>query len=249
MSIRDDFAPYFDGNGLMSSSPVTPGSLSASDNGVMFLAEFEIMLQKSGLSTDQDKVYFFEHITNCMNQGLLCRRPISQSQSPDSVDDYYGVLNGCMQLGITSIPMQFLWSVFKYKGSLNSVSPGKWSWENFLIRQPQLLACMVAAAFPSWSNPLHFCIRLVAMPFFFIAAVSLAVSCIGNPSGDDPRRLSWHVWQATKGVSLMCWLAGLLWRNRLKGNFGAAEMQAVAATYYYPQGLGNNPFSKYWVTD
>jgi hypothetical protein len=249
-NIRSDFAPYFDGNGLMASSPVTTGTLSASDNGGMFLSEFEIILQKLGQSTDQDKVYFFEHITNCMNQGLLCRRPLGQNQSQESVDDYYGVLNGCKQLGITSIPMQFLWSVLKYKGALNNVSPGMWSWDSFLIRQPQILACMVAASFPSWKNPLDILARIACAPFFLIAAIATAVSCIGtDPSDSDSRRLAWHVWQCTKPVSLMCWLAGLLWLNRLKGAYGAPEMQAVAGIYYYPQGLGNNPFSKYWITD
>lgn len=248
MALRDDFQVYFDGNGLLSSSPVSPDTVSASDNGPMFLSEYEVILQKSGLSTDQDKTYFTDTISNCLNQGLLCRRPPNQNQRQEGPDDYYAVLNACKQLGITSIPRQFLWDVFKYKGALNNVSPGTWSWSSFLIRQPQLLACMVAAAFPSYRNPLHICSRLIAAPLFLIAAVSLAISCIGDDTGStDPRRLSWHVWQCTKGVSLMCWFAGLIWKRRLYKDYGSTGMQSVASIYYYPQ--GNNPYQKYWVTE
>lgn len=248
MALRDDFKSYFDGNGLLSSSPVTLGTISASDNGPMFLAEYEVMLQKSGLLTDQDRAYFTDRVSACLNQGLLCRRPVNQNQRQEGPDDYVAVLNACKQLEITSIPRQFLWSVFKYKGALNNVSPGTWSWSSFLIRQPQLLAAMIAASFPSYSNPLHFFSRFIAAPLFLIAAVSLAISCIGEDTGStDPRRLSWHLWQSTKGVSLMCWFAGLIWLRRLKKDYPGTEMNGVAAIYYYPQ--GNNPYQKYWITD
>ena len=241
-----------DSNYLVTPSPATPfPGHHGSDNGTLYTSEFYVMLQKLGQLTDRDRIDYANTIGSCISpNGMLNRAPIGQLAGQESVDNYYGVLNGCKQLDNTEIPRKFLWATIRYLGFLNNINPGTCTLQSFLIRQPQLLASMVAAAFPSYSNPFHFCIRLVAMPLFLIAAVSIAISCIGvDPSSTDPRRLSWHLWQTTKPVSFMCWLAGKLWLWRLNKDYGALEMKAVAGIYYYPQGLGNNPFSKYWVTD
>ena len=51
-----------------------------------------------------------------------------------------------------------------------------------------------------------------------------------------------------KKTSLMCWLASKIWMWRLKKDY-PNKMNDVAALYYYPQDLDQNPYSKYWVSE
>lgn len=249
MGIREDFAPYFDGNGLLAPNPVSPDTVSGSDNGPMYLSEYMVMLEKTGQLTERDKEYFEHTIESCMNQGTLCRRPVEQGNAQEQVDDYYGVLNACKQLGNTNIPRMFLKAIIKYLGFMDSINPGSHSnWASFMPRQPQLMAAMVTAAFPSWLNPLHILIRMLCFPLYVVAAVTIFISCIGEPMGStDPRRLSWHLTQTVIPVSLMCKFASLFWYHRLYSVYGKNGMQNVASIYYKPQ--GNNPYQKWWISE
>lgn len=244
MALRDEIVPYVDGNGLVAPGLMGPNPGRGSDNGPMYTSEYYVMLYMLFQMNAQDILDFESKIGQCVDSnGLLNRAPADSDQ--EGPDDYYGVLNGCKTLGNTDIPRKFLKAVVKYLGFLNNNQPGKKTLSSFLVRQPQLLACMVAAAFPSWKNPLHFICRLLAFPFFLVAAVSVAISCIGVQTGDtDSRRLSWHVQNTTKGVSLMCWLASKIWLRRLYKDYSNG-MQGVAAIYYHD----NHPFQRYWVTE
>jgi hypothetical protein len=216
-----------------------------SDNAPMFTSELYVMIKKMKQFADQDRVDFDRLIGACVTpEGMLARVPYPERIGQEGPDDYLGVLNGCKTIGNTEIPRKFLWALVSHFGFMNNDNPTMITWESFLARQPQLIGAMVAAAFPSWKNPLHFLARLVALPFFFVAAVSIAISCIGAPQSDtDARRLSWHLQNTTKGVSLMCWLASLLWMRRLYKDFPNG-MKDVAALYYQP----GHPFAKYWIT-
>ncbi|CAK9253121.1 unnamed protein product [Sphagnum jensenii] len=249
MALRDEILPYVDGNDLVAPNPVSPGTLKGSDNGPMFTSEYFIMLLKLGQLIPSDTNDFQNRIGQCVNAaGMLCRVPASQDDGQEEVDDYYGVLNGCKQMENTSIPRTLLWSLIKHFGVMNNENPGQFQWRALMIRQPQLVACMVAAAFPSWKNPLHILARALCHPLFFYAAICTLIAGMTAPTSDtDTRRLSWHVWQCTKGVSLLCWLAGKVWLNRLYKQYGPTGMKAVAAIYYQPHPV--NPFSKYWVTE
>lgn len=244
MALRDEIVIFLDKNGLVAPNRVGPNG--GSDNGPCFTSELYAMYKKSDQLTEQDKIDYAQKIGSCIDSnGLLNRVPIGQLDGQEGPDDYYAVLNGCKSMGNTSIPRKFLKSVVKYLGFLNNENPGKKTLSSFLVRQPQLLACMVAAAFPSFSNPLHFFIRLIAMPLFFIAAVSIAISCVNAPASDtDARRLAWHLWQCTKPVSLMCRLAGKLWLRRLYRTYPDG-MKGVAKLYYQ----NGHPFAKYWITE
>lgn len=248
MSIKGDFFGYFDLNGLCSPEPCPPGTIKASDNGTCYTSEYYIMLQKSGQLADQDKLEYAQKIGSCIDSnGLLNRVPVPQSDGQEGPDNYYGVLNGCKQLQNVYIPRKFLKAVFKYFGALNNVNPGTWTSQSFLIRQPQLLACMVASAFPSFKNPLHVIIRMLCLPLFLISSVIIAVSCMfQDTSNTDSRRLGWHLWQNLKGVSLSCWIAGRIWRRRLYKEY-TNDMRDVAGVYYKPSPV--NPYSKNWITD
>lgn len=246
MALRYEILPYVDGNNLVAPYTIGPGTLKGSDNGPMFTSELYVMLQKLGQLVPQDNTDFQTRIGQCINKNLLNRVPTGQDDGQEGPDDYYGVLNGCKQMRNTVIPRQLLTGAIKDKGSLDNEAPGKWQWVSFLIRQPQLLACMIAASFPSWKNPLHIAIRILCYPLWVITAIIIAISCWGtDPSSTDPRRLSWHVWQCCAPVSGLVWLASRLWLNRLKGAYGPTGMQAVAAIYYQK----GHPFAKYWITD
>ena len=251
MALRDDFGNYWDGNGLLAPNPGvwSPGQ-KGSDNSPMFTSEYYIMLKKNGQLVDQDKADYQQKIGQCVNaQGMLNRVPVGQNDGQEEVDDYYGTLNGCMQMQNTIIPRQYLASLIKNWGFMDNVNPGSHSnWASFMPRQLQMIACMVAASFPSWKNPLHILIRLLCFPLFFYAALSIVVAGWGSPTSDtDARRLSWHVWQCLKGQSLLCFLASKIWLSRLYKQYGPTGMKAVAAIYYQPQ--PTNPYSTWWITE
>ena len=245
MSIRQEIIPYTDANNLVSPC-LTHGILKGSDNGPMYTSEYYVILQKLNELTPADTANYKNKINTCINEeGMLCRVPIGQDDGQEQVDDYYGVLNGCKQLKITSIPRRFLKAIFKYKGSMNNESPGTFQWDAFMPRQLQLMAAMISAAFPSWWNPIHVLIRIFFWHLYLYTAIIIATSCIGtDPSSTDPRRLSWHLVQTVSSHSLLCRLASYIWYWRLYKDYGPLGMQAVAKLYYQD----NHPFQRYWVT-
>lgn len=245
--IWDAIVPkYIDGNRLVTPSAyVSGGNGQGSDNGPMYTSEFYFMLPNSTIY----KSGFLSRIEPCIDPlGNLRRVPYPtpplQSNRQTGPDDYLGVLNASKALGITSIPRTFLKAVIKNLGSLNNESPGKWSWRGFLVRQPQLVAAMVFAAFPNRWNPVHMFMRTLAFPFSAYSAAVIALSCRGKDKSDtDSRRLSWHLVQIMKDNSLLCWFASKLWYNRLYHDYGPIGMRAVAAIYYSP----GHPFAEYWI--
>jgi hypothetical protein len=228
--------------GPQSQPPVGRGS----DNGTMFTSEYFVMLKKLGLSTDADASDFSARISACVDSnGLLNRAPVGTDSDLEAPDDYYAVLNGCAEMGDTVIPKQFLKAIFRYFGCMNNTNPGKWTLASFLARQPQIIAAMVAAAYPSKVNPLHYLMRVLALPVFLFSAIVLALSCIGTDVGNtDARRLAWHLGNNVSKVSLMNWVAYQIFINRLLKTYPNG-MKDVAAIYYQPK--VTNPYAKYWV--
>lgn len=244
MSIRDDFKPYVDGNNLLAPNAVSPGMVRGSDNGPMYTSEYFIMLQKRDLTCAADIADYDNRISSCMSNGMLNRAPNDVDQ--EGPDDYYGVMNGCIELGNVKIPRTILWSLIKGFGFLNNNQPGKWTGSAFMARQPWLVATMVSASFPSLKNPLHWLARLVALPLYVLSAGCLLVSCIGtDPSNTDARRLAWHQGNCNSKVSLLCKLAYKVWLKRLYKTYPNG-MNDVAGIYYQPH--PDNPYSKWWVT-
>jgi len=244
MSIKDDFADYWDNNGLLTPSP----RQSSSDNGPLFTSDFYIILKKNGQLTEQDKLDYAQKIESCIGpEGLLNRVPVGHLASLEGPDDVYGVTDACIELGNTSIPRKLLWDCVKYFGSFNNINPGKWTSRSFLIRQPQLLCAIVNASFPSFLNPLHWLVRLSCAPLYWVAAISIAISCMGTDIGNtDSRMLAWHLQNNTKKTSILCWLASLVWNKRLANDY-KNKMKDVSGIYFSPNGLNNNPYSKYWT--
>jgi len=249
MTIRQDFSTYIDGNNLNTPNPGTwqPGQ-SGSDNGNLFTSIYYILLNKNGQLTDQDKIDYAAKINQCIGSNLLNRVPVGQNDGLNGPDDYYGTVSACIELGNTEIPRKLLWGCIKYKGSFYNPQPGKWQWQAFLIRQPALLTAMISAAFPSLINPLHCWIRWMCHPLFVFSALAIAISNMSeNVMDTNTRQLTWTIQNNLKKTSLWCWLASKVWFWRLKKYYGADPMKSVTSIYYSPQGLNNNPYSKWWV--
>jgi len=249
MGIREDFSNFIDGNGLNTPASCVPiQGQKGSDNGPLFTSIYYILLNKNGQLTEQDKLYYADKINQCIGSDLLNRVPVGQNDGLEGPDDLYGVLSGCIELGNTEIPRKLLWGCIKYKGSLYNTDPGKWQWQAVLIRQLGLLTAMISAAFPSLTNPLHWLVRLFCHPLFVFSALVIAFSnMFENTSDTDTRQLTWTLQNNLKKTSLWCWLASKIWFWRLKKYYGSDLMKAVAAIYYSPNGLNQNPYSKYWL--
>lgn len=250
MSLYDEIVTnYTDGNGLTTPAPAVKGVARGSDNGPMYTAEFLIMLSLSGdqlnvLPTAPSLTFCVDSITHLLN-----RQPWSaQPQDQEGPDDYYGVLNYLKLSGDVITARGFLKALGKGRGCLNNATPGVWTWDSFLIRQPQLLCAMISAAYPGWSI-LQIAIRLLCFPLYLYTAIIVATACLGVDTGDaDARRLSWHLQRTVRGTSALCWLASKLWYRRLYKDYGPIGMRAVAAIYYkgLPDGTPH-PFATSWI--
>ncbi len=218
MSIKDQFAPYVDGNGLMSNAPVLPGSIRASDNGPLFTSQYIIMLKKSGELTLNDITTFQRVIGACVDDDMHLHRAPSDP-TPDAPDDYYGVAAAFSQLEITSnikLPLD-MW------------------------RQPQLVFAMMA------SNQILSRWKFWQWPLAIYTALVVLTSCINvEPGNTDERILSWLLIQATKESSVLVKLASIIWFHRLFSTYGPTGMKAVAGIYFLPQ--GNNPYQANYIT-
>lgn len=244
--LRDEIVPYIDGIGLVSPSVVLPGTGRASGNGPSYTSEYYVLLNKNNQLVEQDKIDFANKIGSCIDEnGLLNRAPVGTDPDQEGNDDYYATLNACKSLGNSEIPKKYLNAMLKYKGFLNNTNPGKWTLNSFLVRQPQLMACIIAAAFPSLLNPFHWFIRFLCFPLFLINALIILFNCMFTAANNsDSRRLGWHVWQTLCPVSLLCRLAGKVWLRRLYKTYPNG-MKDVAKIYYQ----AGHPFSKYWVSE
>lgn len=243
MNVKD-FDSYWDVNGLLAPNPCDPSTVG-SDNGPMFTSEYLIMAKRHGVDL-VDVADPILVIKRCIVDGVLNREPGYSGQT--GPDDYLGVLALVKEYELAPWARSFLWSMIKYYGFLNNENPGEQTKEAFLVRQLQLPCAMISAAFPSLTNPLHWLIRVSAFPLYVYTALVILVSCYKEPiDSTDPRRLSWLLIQTTKSVSLLCYLASIIWYRRLYRDYGPEGMRAVAAIYYSPKGLNNNPYSKYWV--
>lgn len=155
-------------------------------------------------------------IALCIGEDKELHRAPGDS-SPDEVDDYYAAYSAHVTLEI--VPQ------FKLPVRL---------W-----RQPQLLYASLCAR----KDPF----RILSYPLAVFTAIIIATSCMFTPvSNTDARRLSWHLIEATKHYSQLCYWASKLWFKRLHKDYGPSGMKAVAGIYYEPKGLNNNPYSKYW---
>lgn len=240
---------YIDGNGLV--APNKTGSTgSGSDNGVMFTSEFLQLLDNN--DEISNTIFGIDAaLTRCLpTPGLLQRQPNNQS-GQEGPDDYVALAAACVTLNriykFIKIPKRnrLANDVLRYGlthfGFFNNEKPGTLTKSAFLWRQPQLIGAFIAAADkPSWlSKAAYF---IIGQPFYFCAAVSVAVSCRKTPLHDtDARRLAWHLIQAVYDSSWMMRWAAKGWYQRLYADYPRGMLD-VAVGYYEHE----HPFTVYW---
>jgi hypothetical protein len=250
MGVREDFEPYLDKNGYANPFPVSPGVGRSCDNVTLYTSEMYVILQKLGVANSVDFDKWEQLIRDSMQEpGLLSRYPGATTEQ-DSPDNMIGVLCASKVLKRPKIAREILLYGIRHFGCFDNVAPDTFSFKSMLWRQPQLFAGSIASAFPSWKNPLHILIRMLAFPLFLYASCVIFVSCIDEPLGStDPRLLSWLLIQSVVPVSITCKLASLFWYHRLYSVYGSNGMKGVASIYFSPNGLNKNPYSKWWVTE
>lgn len=219
MSIQIDFSSYMTVDGYLCPNAVPSGTVRGADNEPCFTSEYYIIKQKNNDLSTTDIIKYLSLIQGCINSdGYLTRAPGDTTLG--NPDNSFGVYAGLVVL--------------------NQTLPVKYYWE--LLRMPQLYFTSLCASksvkwYKPWQWPLH-----------VISAVIIALSCMNTDTNNtDARRLSWLLIQATKPYSFLCSLASKIWFKRLHKDY-ANGLKDVYGIYYYPQGLNNNPYSK-WVIE
>lgn len=246
---------YMDADGLVSPRKCKASARNASGNGLMYLAEFLILLRKRGEIRQPNAVDMLRRaLRGCQKgPGLFRRSPSNQDQ--ESIDDIYGLCAvfstfrltgwggalvdyGKNHLGYYDNTRPYCAKPFHdFKSLVKYVRETfrNWNGNALLWRQPQLLCAMYAAArrAPWW-----------IYPFRLYTALVIATSCmVARKSNADARRVSWLLIQAMTPVSRICWQASKIWYRRLHRQYGPDGMNAVAALYYEQ----DHPFTRYWV--
>jgi hypothetical protein len=217
MSITSDFFPYVDGNGLLCPNPVPPGTIRGSDNGTCFTSEFllELIPQETSVPPGTASTYFAA-IQRCVNSsGYLTRAPGDTTLG--NPDDHYGVYAALVAYDMPPF-FKFYWQ---------------------LLRMPQLFfASRCAEGAPKWYKPYYW-------PLAIITAVIIGVSNINDSTSDsNSRRLAYLLTVATIPYSFLCRLATKVWTKRLLKDYPNG-MKDVYGVYFQPNGIGNNPYSKW----
>ena len=204
MSLRDEMLAFTDGDGLVSVAPEPyPLPERTSDNGVMFTAEYYIMLRRNGQLGNNDLIEYCALIQKCIGPDKYIHRAPGDL-TPDEIDDNIGTLNAYADLRLR----------------VNFKLP-YWLW-----RFPQLVySYLVNRGVPS--------ILIHPLAIYTALVIGLSSLITFDPSDSDTRRLNWHLWQSVKRKSWMCHLAGRFWHWRQTRIYHTQEvMKAVADVYY-----------------
>lgn len=237
MSLKQDIIPYIDTNGL-----IGPAKGQGSNNGIMYLSEYIIMLIRRAEAIDQDIDDFFAKVESCMlKPGLLMRSP-QNAGGQEGPDDYYALAAALDEIAakfpnsVDATNNRIAYSIclyaIKHLGCLNNEFPNTFQWSSFLVRQPELDAVMLWAA----KLPVGPILRLYT-------AISILFAAKDTPVNDtDPRRLSWLVVQVASRHSWLCRMASKVWYRRLYRDYPSG-MRGVAAVYFE----AGHPFSTYYI--
>ena len=201
MTIREDFAPYRDGNGLYAPNPVSPNEMRGSDNGPMYLSEVCLILKANGEFGPDLRNYFEYAISKCIDTEL---RRAPGDTAPDEIDDYLAVANAIINLEAEiKLPLPFR-----------------------LYRFPQVIyAVRIANKKTSRWNPLDWCLASYSG-----LVILLACGNIPRWEADQ-RRLTWHLIQATQKQSMLCKWASNIWFAKLHSEFANGMRDVAGMYY------------------
>lgn len=242
MGLREEIyqGGYVDQFGLIAPSRVTPDRVYGSQNGLLFTAEFVVMLKKRGELTFDAKEHFFNIYQKCMvEKGLFARGPGHPEQ--EGPDDYVGIaaLSYALDLPLAKWVLDYgrshpvSWGPLTLDYNYNNVTPNTLDprGSSWLGRQPQLIAHLMWAAGetpPLWMR-LWWCLVIV-------------LSTFAEPGDQDARFLSWLLVNTGKHG----WIEKIAikwWYYKLKKTYPDG-MRSVAGSGYFEAG---HPFIKYWV--
>lgn len=201
MTLRDRLGAYRDQHGL-----ITPQPGGSCGNGPLFLAEAYILGYRLGLIEPQDRSDLLEGLGACEKaRGLYQRHPVHFTQDQEGPDDYYGIAAICQIFGLRWLAYNVLEHGRKHLGSFNNITPGKWTKQSWLWRQPQMKAAFQYAV----GEEPAFWRRVVI-------AGAIATAGRGPETGagwEDSWVLTWMLIEAVGG---RCWMARLAERAWLK---------------------------------
>ncbi len=238
MSFKSEISDeYKDFNGLVCNRKCLPTEVNPSGNGICYTGEYACILNRLGGMDGWQAGLWRGTVAGCWKKlGLLSRG----HGQPDleSVDDYYGFFAACAVTGSDDFAKYVLRYGLKNYGSFNNVEPGRWSWQSFLWRQPQLITANLAAAgyYPT-KNPLTWW----TAPFYAYAAAVIATSCMyADPLDFDARRLSWLLCETVAPVNWLCRKAQKIWAKRLLKTYPNGYKDVMALGFQL-----DHPFIRY----
>lgn len=228
MNIND----YTDGYGLISPTQLNePKPMRSCDNGVLYLSEYYILLEKNNIPDFKDN---WEKIVSTSFQapGLLARAPDCNGDQ-EGPDNHYGLLAASVVLNKPNLPYDILQYGKAHWGWYNNQMPGtvrtkdgRINWTAFQWRQLQLLTAMLTASKQ---------LRFYHFPLVVFTALVIATSCMNVDKGNsDARILSWLLILIMSPSSLLCRCASKLWTKRLFNTYPNG-MKDVFNIYFGPE--------------
>jgi hypothetical protein len=222
-------ANFLDQDALVSPNPCSPTTRNASNNGLIYSGEYQVLLSLLGQYSNTSS--YITSLEACYAvPGCLRRSPINNTDY-ESPDDYYGVIAGLYFTRSKSQAKLILKYGLSHWGSFNNITPGCFSWTTMIWRQPQLLAMNLWAA--------GYSITLLNA----FSALVIAFSCLGckKTDGCDPWRLTWLLVQCGRRNSWFCRVASKIWYRRLNKTWGG--MGNIYAEYYKGLPGQEHPFT------
>lgn len=229
--LRDEIVPYTGTDGLVWSSLAGPGG-----NGVLYTAEYYVMLDRLNQLQMTDKANWLKVMAPCViKPGLIQRSATDQEQ--EGPDDYVGYLTAACVLSLPWVDND----VYQYGlhdfGAFNNVTPGAFSWQSMLWRQPQLIAHIKY----SMKKIPNFALRLTWIVSILLAGYNT------DTKDTDTTILSWLLIQSWtiggNSYGIFGRLAVKYWTYRLLKVYGPKGMQSVFGIYFQP----DHPIAKYSV--
>lgn len=223
INLRKDAEAYTDIYGFMQ-----PWTNQSSFNGVLYESQYLLIMNLIGQLGKGDITQWLYTMESILVQpGLIQRTPTYTEQ--EGPDDYIGYL-AALKIANPELAMDVIKYGFKNFGSFNNTTPGKWTFNSFLWRQPQLLA---HAYYAAGKRP-NFLLRLIWL-------VTVALAGMNVPVGQtDERILPWLLVKTWNGQGYFSKLAVSIWTKRLFKDY-TNGMQDVFKIYFGP----DHPLTQY----
>lgn len=150
MSLKDEIKEYRDRFGFIYPSKNPDENTNGAGNVLLYSSLYYILLVRHGSATPEDLKEFESLVARCeVMPGLLCRHPLKQGEQ-EGPDDYLAVCVASRYLN-----SQIANRILKYGKSQkhwffsyfwNNLNPGKFTFQSWFGRQPQLIGAIQSCA-------------------------------------------------------------------------------------------------------